>query len=641
MNSSRSQAGDAPSHDDADSPFRIKASFNGPIRQRLLSPSYRLAERMLFLKHLDQLYSDIRERDGEEHFLIKMLEEMNVTYKISDEDFARMPVDGPAIVVANHPYGGIEAAIMVVALRSLRTDSKVLSNYFLSRIPEVHDVSIFVNPFGGKESVKANIAPLKEAAKWVKSGGMLGTFPSGEVSHLSLRGRGVIDSSWNAHIGRIIRMTKAPVVPMFIEGHNGPLFQMAGMIHPRLRTAMLPHELINKRDHCIRVAVGNVIPHEKLSSYSSDADMMNYLRFRTYVLENRHDDDGTKRKTTASRRPQRKDQEIAPPENPNLMQAEIAQLPKEQKLTDSREFAVYIARAEQVRHVLHEIGRLREITFRQEREGTGKPRDLDRFDEHYLHLFVWNTAKNEVVGSYRIGCTDDIVARFGKKGLYTSTLFRYKKRLLTTIDPALELGRSFVRPEYQKNYSPLLLLWKGIGQFVVQNPRYKNLFGPVSISNDYSSVSRNLLAMYLKYTKSETQLARMIRAKRPLRRKRIKACASTIFDSGVTDIDTISAVISEIEEDHKGVPILIKQYLRMGGRLLGFNMDPDFGNVLDGLILVDLVQTDPKQVERFMGKEGYKSFVSHHSNSADEPGPQQRANGKTTRKHRATRQRSK
>ena len=186
-----------------------------------------------------------------------------------------------------HTHNRTGAAILCVLLKSVRQDSKVLANYFLGRIPEVHDYCIFVDPFGGKSAPRRNFGPIKEATRLVKSGGMLGVFPSGEVSHMSLRGHGIVDPAWSTSIGRLIRITNAPVVPVFIDGRNGLFFQMAGMIHPRLRTAMLPHELLNKRNRRIRIIVGNPIPPEKLSAYSSDSDLMDYLRFRTYVLANR------------------------------------------------------------------------------------------------------------------------------------------------------------------------------------------------------------------------------------------------------------------------------------------------------------------------------------------------------------------
>ncbi len=609
----RKQQDDRTDESNPKSPFRFNISFKTPIQRTLLTPSSRLLERMLLFNHLDRLYAEVQGRTGDEHFTKKLLDQMNVSYDISAKDLARLPKTGPVIVAANHPFGGIEAAILAVLLRSVRDDFKILANYLLHRVPEIRDTCFFVDPFGTKQSKKRNIAAIKDTTGWLRDGHMLGVFPAGEVSHMSLRGHGVVDSKWNASIARMIKLTEAPVVPLFIEGRNGMLFQVAGMLHPRIRTAMLPHELLNKRNRCVKIFVGDQIPHEKLAMFSKPSDMMDYLRFRTYVLANKRKGHKlSRRKRIARIRKRKKMADIAPAEDRALMFAEIQHLPKSQLLLEGGDVQVHYAKAEQIRHLLHEIGRLREVTFRAEHEGTGTSRDLDRFDEHYLHLFAWNKKKKEIVGAYRIGQTDEIMAQYGKKGLYTSTLFKYKKALLKELGPALELGRSFVCPEYQKNYSSLLMLWKGICLYVSKHPKYTKLFGPVSISNEYHSVSRRLLVMYLKANDYENELAKLIKPKHPLRARPIKGYAPTIFDRAVTDIGTISSVIAEIESGKRGVPILLKQYLRLGGKLLGFNRDPDFSDVLDGLILVDFLQTDPKQLQRLFGKEGIKAFRAHH-----------------------------
>src|SRR5262249_3158314 len=154
---------------------------------------------------------------------------------------------------------------------------------------------------------------------------------------------------------------------------------------------------------------------------------------------------------------------------------------------------------------------------------TGKPRDLDRFDQWYRHLFVWNSERNEMVGAYRIGLADSILSQRGARGLYTSTLFKFDPEFLKGLGPALELGRSFIAPAYQKEYQPLLLLWKGICHFIVRNPSYRTLFGPVSISNDYRAISRALIVEFCK-AHTDPQLGRKVHAKRPFRTPTLPGC---------------------------------------------------------------------------------------------------------------------
>ncbi len=299
-----------------------------------------------------------------------------------------------------------------------------------------------------------------------------------------------------------------------------------------------------------------------------------------------------------------------------LLKAEIQALPAGQQLVASGQFSVYYARAEQFPGCLQEIGRLRELTFRAAGEGTGKASDVDLFDAYYLHLFVWDDKAGMIVGAYRMGLADDIVARYGKRGLYTHSLFRYADRALEAMTPAIELGRSFVRAEYQRSFAPLMLLWRGIGQFIVQQPRYAMLFGAVSISNDYEPASRRLIVDFLSANNIEENLARHVKPRRPFRSVGMPDYDRAEF-AALSDIEDVSRMVRQIERDSKGVPILLKQYLKLGGRLLAFSADEKFNDALDGLIVVDLRASDPRVLARYMGDEGAAAFLASHGVSAD------------------------
>ena len=301
--------------------------------------------------------------------------------------------------------------------------------------------------------------------------------------------------------------------------------------------------------------------------------------------------------------------DIVPAIPKSLLKAEVEALPSDQLLAASGNFTVHSARAGQMPWCLQEIGRLRELTFRAAGEGTGKASDIDLFDTYYLHLFVWDAKAEAIVGAYRMGLADEILARYGKRGLYTQSLFKYGPRVLRTLNPAIELGRSFVRTEYQRNFAPLLLLWRGIGRFVARSPRYAVLFGPVSISNSYEPLSRQLIVDYLKANSIEAGLARHVKPRRPFR---ARGPADGAELSGLADIEELSRAVERIEPDHKGVPILLKHYLKLGGRVLGFNTDDQFGDALDGLILVDLRTSDPRVLARYMGEEGAAEFLAYH-----------------------------
>ena len=373
---------------------------------------------------------------------------------------------------------------------------------------------------------------------------------------------------------------------------------------------MLPRQLLNKHNSVIDLHIGRTIPYSKVKHISDDQQLTDYLRLRTYTLKNLPKSH-LQENQAASKNAGRVMEPIANPVNQSLLMAEVKNLPQIQCLGGNGSMEVYYADAEQIPWILLEIGRLREVSFRLTGEGTGKSVDLDLFDDYYLHLFVWNAQTSEVVCAYRMGLADRIVDSNGLKGLYSYTLFNYNHRFLKSINPSIELGRSFVRPEYQRNFSPLMLLWKGIGQFVVQNPRYRILFGPVSISNDYETMSQQLMVDFLKMNNYDPALARYVKPRKPFK-KAVKGSWKVSDFCLLRDIDHVSELVSQFEKDDKGAPILLKQYLKLGGTILGFNVDDQFSDALDGLIMVDLVKTDPKVLCRYMGSAGAEKFLTHH-----------------------------
>jgi len=584
-----------------------------PVRGTLYKLMKGSIERFLYLDQLEQIYRAIQEAmaRGDGDFLERALGVLNVSIDIPASDMERVPATGAAVVVSNHPFGGIEGVVLLALMRRVRPDVKVLANFMLSRIPEMDPFSIYVDPFDGKESTGRNMRPIKEALAWLRDGHMLLAFPAGEVSHLKLQQRLVMDAPWSTTVAGLVRRVKAPVMPVFFDGRNGNLFQILGLVHPRIRTAMLPYETCNKMNSMLSVRFGRLIRYARLERFPGDEGRIEHLKFRTYLLSQRlYQRKAVRRRMNMFKRDRA--HPIAPPEPAEGIAAEIHRLPESCRLIEKGELRVYLAQAEQIPRTLREIGRLREITFRQEGEGTGHPRDLDSYDDHYAHLFMWHDSDRRIVGAYRVAFTDRVLERFGKRGLYTSSLFRYRTDLLRKMGPSLELGRSFICSDYQKNYSSLLLIWKGIAQIIVKNPRYAGMFGPVSINNEYSSISRQLMVSFLKINNWEPDLARLIRARRPLRTKPLKKIDPGVYSFAALAPDDISDIIEEIESGERGIPILLKQYLRLNGRLLAFNVDPDFSDVLDGLIWVDLRQTDPAILERFMGRESVRGFLRHH-----------------------------
>jgi putative hemolysin len=512
------------------------------------------------------------------------------------------------LIVANHPFGGVEGLILLSLLNAVRPDIKLLANQVLSGIPELHRHTILVDLLGDSTATARNAAPVRQSLRWLKHGGALGLFPSGEVAHLNLARRRICESDWHETVARLARHSGASVLPVFFEGANGPLFQIAGLIHPRLRTALLAREIINKAGRQLNISIGQVLHPDMFAQFPDDSALTRYLKMRVQCL-------GIARTAREKRkaRPvqQHRQRPVLPAVAASSLVKEISWLRPEQKLQEVGDYQVYIATANQIPCVIHEIARLREVTFRAVGEGTGNALDIDVFDRIYQHLFVWNKSTSEVVGAYRLGLIDKITPQYGIEGLYTNTLFRYDWEFINTLGSAIEIGRSFVRQEYQRKHLPLLLLWKGIGAFVAKNPEYRNLFGTVSMSNHYHHTSRQLLARFFEQATRERPFQPSVRPRHPLRIKGNRDGETLDPACRIPDLETLSEMVGEIEADGKKVPVLIRQYLKMGGQIVSCNVDPKFSMTLDALIVVDLVHTDPRLLELYMG-EATASYLGHH-----------------------------
>jgi putative hemolysin len=564
-------------------------------------------DRLLGLHELEHTYRELAPSEGMYDFISLVLSQLGVSYSVSQEDLQRIPQEGPLIVAANHPYGGLDGLILGHILLSRRTDVKIMANHLLGRVRELRQLLLLVDPYARRSSAQDNLNALKKALAFVRDGGALGVFPAGDVAHLRFHPPGISEGAWSSQVARIVKHTSATVVPVYFAGGNGPLFHMLGLLHPRLRTALLPREMTNKRGRHIRIEIGRPIPASRLENLGNDARRMHYLRMRSLLLRRRAEKAKPDFKILPFKRKTHQAKLIPPSPQQSLLM-EMRDLPMHQILVENDEFSVAYAQAEQIPLILREISRLREETFRLVGEGTGEERDTDAFDAYYTHLFLWNREHNELAGAYRLARSDEVMQCLGPSGMYTATLFKMAPHFFKRLGPALEMGRSFVRPEYQKNYAPLLLLWKGIAAYVRKFPRYKTLFGPVSITNDYKNASRQLMASFFESRNPEQELARLVTPRTPFR---YPAWVHALTQSMPDDEAELVSLLGDIEAD-KGLPVLIRQYLKLGGSILCFNLDPAFSNALDGLIVVNLLKTDKRQLERYMGKEGVEEFFAYH-----------------------------
>lgn len=594
------------------------------LRTPLQRGAYRIVgpmlDRSLGLRGLDEIYNgacDLQKThpEGEscKGWFECVLKTLNTQGDIvSAPDFA-FPQNGPLIVIANHPYGILDPVLLAHYVATHRSSVKVMTNSMLAAFPALRPHIIPVNPFGGEDAARSNVGAMKEALKHLKAGGALIIFPAGEVAGYK-PGSGIQEPVWSAHVGSLVRRTQATVLPVFFPGTNSTLFHAAGLIHPRLRTSLLLREFCNKRGSHIEMRVGTPIAFSRLRKFEDDESLTKYLRIHTFILDNRHRD-----KKAPARPPQAewtRETALAAEHQQRIIHEVQTLHERGCKLVSQGNLSVYCAHSHEIPDTLHEIGRLREVTFRAVGEGTGQEVDLDKYDRYYQHLFLWDEDKQQLAGAYRLGRADIILREYGPKGLYTSTLFKFEKPFLAHLESAVEMGRSFITKEYQRNLASLPLLWKGIAHWMVRNPGYKKLFGPVSISQDYDSLSRKMMVEFLQENCLHEDLASYVKPRNPFRYMRSRRLMREFISADLRDVDDFSALISSVETDRKGIPILLKHYLRLSGTLLSFNVDKDFSSVIDGLILVDLTETDPKLLAKYMGEENCRTYLAKHTGKA-------------------------
>ncbi|MGE3842965.1 MAG: lysophospholipid acyltransferase family protein [Vicinamibacterales bacterium] len=535
------------------------------------------------------LLRDTGARDG--FFEARALGTLNVTSVVASGTVDAIPQSGPLVVAANHPHGALDGLVLADVVRRRRPDLRLVANYWLARLPEMADLCFFVDPFGGPRAAARSLAGLRAAHVWLRKGGALLIFPAGEVSPRRDAGGTPIDSPWMSTVGQLALATNARVLPVRICGANSTWFYAAGRLHPILRTALLARELLAKRGTAVRLHIGQPIGCNRESAVNLDAAAVTHSIRQAVDHLGRAAEPPSVAHVAAS-----------------YMEREIDALPDDARLANTGDLDVFLAEASAIPNVLDEIGRLRELTYRSVGEGTGKSVDVDAYDQHYLHLFTWDRVRRQVVGAYRLGRADRILATRGVKGLYTRSLFEYDTALFQSRPTALELGRSFVRAEYQRNYTALLLLWKGIGQYVVRHPQYRYLFGPVSISNRYSDMSQRLLLAFLEQNHRHRDAA-LVRGLRPPAVGHGTGLASD-------NVGELDRQVQQHETDRKGMPVLLRQYLKLNAQLLGCSIDPAFGDALDLLMVVDLTTVDRPILIRYLGSEGARRFLTHHSGSA-------------------------
>jgi len=578
---------------------------------RLIQPTL---EKFLGISFLNDAYAQNEDLPPLE-FAERMLAALGFHYSFDEEKLEKLrQIEGPLVFVSNHPFGGPEAIFMILLMAKIRDNFKVMANYLFEKVKEVEPNLMLVDPFGGDDATKRNKAALMGTLRYLIQDGFLGIFPSGEVASYNIRTRRIQEPEWNANVARLIQMGKATVVPVYFHGTNSLLFHAAGVLNPKLRTSLLIREFVRPSRNRLHYQIGEIIPPSKIKQYASPEELIQYLKSRSYLLAMRYPARrvGLRLRRRRKRRHEHVPEAIMEAIPTDLLLQDIQRLQElDKRLFDQKEFEVYLFEAQEAPNLLRELGRQREITFRAVGEGTGEPLDLSDHDMYYEHLLIWDREHHQIVGAYRIGRVDKIVRELGRKWLYISTSFHIKKEFFDDVKPILELSRAIVTEPYQRSFYPLMMLWMGIGQYVRRNPHYRYLMGSLSISADFHEASKEFMVAYLEERYQLKHLMKYVKPRNTLSRNP-KWIEEHYNHYNIQDINSVQELINGVEKSEKKIPVLLRQYLRLGAKAIDFNVDPAFNNALDILILTDMHTANIELMTKHMTPEGYAEYREVH-----------------------------
>ena len=571
----------------------------------------RRIHRLLELDKINAMHEKLMCYDGPE-FSEAVLREVGATYEILPEQLARIPEEGGFITVSNHHFGSIDGLILSSVIGSKRPDYRILTTFVLALIPSLRSSFMPVDNLTKGGSAKS-IQGIRMALQHIHDGGALGFFPAGEVGTYQKgakrtaigKKKVVEDKPWAENIIKLIKNSGFPVIPIYFEGTNSRFFHFLGRIHPRLRTVRLIHEMLNKKGTHVKVRIGQAISPEEMSKYGVP-ELGKYLRNRTYALE-------------AECRPHREiaaqdiTEPLAQPVDPEIIRQEMAGI-SDRILFEVGDYRVYLTTVDGIPHAFHELARLREDTFRAVGEGTGKAIDTDRFDPTFHHLILWNVPNGEIVGAYRIGVGPEVVTKYGMGGLYTSTLFKYAPGNEETFSRCLELGRTFIQQKYQREVLGLKLLLTGISASTVQFPEARYFLGPVSISNSIPDFYKSLIVWYIEKNFTNPEVSRLASSVHSFKPDFMAVNPEQLLCK-VESLDELDRLILAMSDGKYRIPVLVKKYFSYNAKLICFNVDPDFQDSLDGLILLKLSEF-PKNYLKALIKvlpEGFQEKILEQS----------------------------
>ena len=558
-----------------------------------------LLMKTLKISTLNKIYDRNKHLEGTD-FLNAILNEFQIKFEIPEEDLKRLPKDGAYITISNHPLGGIDGILLLKLMLEREPNFKIIANFLLHRILPMKPYIMPVNPFENHKDAKSSVIGIKETLRHLSDGKPLGMFPAGEVSTYK-DDKLVVDKPWEEGAIKIIKKANVPVVPIYFHAKNSKLFYFLSKLNDTLRTAKLPSELLTQKNRIIKVRIGKPISVTEQNEYKDIESYGEFLRRKTYLLANAFEKENKTLIPTPTLKIPKSPKQIVKPANHDKILEEIATLKKGNfRLLQSKNYEVFFTTADIIPNILHEIGRLREITFREIGEGTNESIDLDVYDSYYHHMFLWDDENQQIAGAYRMGLGTEIYAKKGIEGFYLHELFRFEPELFDMMSKSIEMGRAFICKDYQQKPMPLFLLWKGIVHTTLHYPEHKFLIGGVSISNQFSDFSKSLMIEFMKSHYYDPYVAQYVHPKIEYKVKLKDADKDFFFNEAEADLNKFDKIIDEIEPGNLRLPVLIKKYIKQNARVVAFNVDPMFNNSVDGLMYIRIADLPESTVKPVM-----------------------------------------
>ena len=528
--------------------------------------------------------------------------------------------------MSNHPLGAIDGILMAKILTEIRPDFKVMGNFLLEKIEPMRPFVISVNPFENRKELKDSATGMRASLRHLENGGCIGIFPAGEVSNKNNQYGEILDKKWGKPALKLIKMAKVPVVPMYFHAKNSRLFYQVSKIHPDLQTLLLPSEMMHNREKPIRIRIGKPISVKVLDDHETSDEMGEFLQKKIYMLKSYYE----RRKSIADQLklpnlklnfPLTKEENVVQniiDETPQIdLINDIESLYKKDKmLFRNGVYEVFFASYTEIPSIMREIGRQRELTFRAIGEGSNLPFDLDVYDEHYHHLFLWDNKEQKLAGAYRMALGSEVMVKHGIDGFYTSSLFEFDQELQPFFRKVIEMGRAYISTEYQQKPLPLFLLWRGIVHVCLRNPEHKFLMGGVSISDKFSEFSKSLMIEFMRSHYYDSAVAQYIHPKNEFKVKLKDRDKHLFFDEVESDLNKLDKIIDDLEPEMR-LPVLIKKYIKQNAKVISFNVDPSFNDAIDGLMYIrisELPESTIKPVLEEMSEQIQKEENNHVDN---------------------------